>query len=193
MQLIDKAINHGHYCIVIAVPDLAFLHVNEPRNSIQKSNLVAALQENKKQLYMLELSEVSSCELKTVLNYAGEQNMIAAYVQFFSVFVAQSLLEEIVQFHYCFVQLSLSFTHRQSMLPLLEAAALLELSQTLIDFTSAEWPNDHLLAKEGPVYPTQLALVGILLHTVADIDKRKVVFLALTLDFLDLKNSGHPY
>lgn len=52
---------------------------------------------------MLELSELSLCELKAILNNTAEQNMISTYVKFFSVFVAQPLLEEIVKFHDCFV------------------------------------------------------------------------------------------
>lgn len=54
------------------------------------------------------------------------------------------------------MQFPLSVTHRQSMLPLLEAAPLFELIQALVDLTPAKGPNDDLLAKKRPVYSAQL-------------------------------------
>lgn len=53
--------------------------------------------------------------------------MISVYVHFFIVFVAKSFLEEIVKIHDCLMQLSLTITHGQCMLPLLEAVTLFEL------------------------------------------------------------------
>lgn len=78
------------------------------------------------------------------------------------------------------------------MLPLLETIALFELIQALIDFTPAEGPDNHLLAKESPVYSTQLTRIGIVLHMAADVYKRKVILLSFPFSFLDLEEGGHP-
>lgn len=78
------------------------------------------------------------------------------------------------------------------MLPLLEAVALFELIQALIDFTPAEGPNDDLLAKESPVYSTQLTRIRIVLHMAAEIYKRKVILFSFPFSLLDLEEGGHP-
>lgn len=46
---------------------------------------------------MLELSELSPCKLKTILNNTTEQNMISTYIESF--IFAQPFLEEIIKFH----------------------------------------------------------------------------------------------
>lgn len=78
------------------------------------------------------------------------------------------------------------------MLPLLETVALFKLIQALIDFTPSEGPDNHLLAKESPVYSTQLTRIRIVLRMAAEIYKRKVILLSFPFSLLDLEEGGHP-